>query len=69
LKTLILHWNGATWKRVPSPSPSGGAVLFGAAALSAGNAWAVGTIGVSDFSGVLGVHWNGTTWERVTSTP
>jgi hypothetical protein len=20
-KTLIVHWNGSAWKRVPSPSP------------------------------------------------
>ena len=24
-KPLILHWNGTSWKRVPSPSPDGSA--------------------------------------------
>jgi hypothetical protein len=37
---LILHWNGKTWKRVPSPSSAAG--LSGVAATSATNAWAVG---------------------------
>jgi len=43
-RTLIVHWNGTAWKRVPSPNPSRFAdVLNGVAATSARNAWAVGT--------------------------
>ena len=53
-KTVVLHWNGATWKRVPSPTPAGGAVLLGVAAVSARTAWAVG--------GDLILRWNGTAW-------
>ena len=42
-KTLILHWNGKTWRRVPSPSPGGGGdSIYAVAATSATNAWAVG---------------------------
>src|SRR5258708_32022188 len=41
VKTLILHWNGTAWKRVPSPSPPGAALGAGGAT-SAGNAWADG---------------------------
>ena len=40
--TLILRWNGAAWTRVPSPSPERARYLFGIAAASARNAWAVG---------------------------
>jgi hypothetical protein len=41
--TLILHWNGTTWAQVPSPSPGDSSnTLWGVAATSASNAWAVG---------------------------
>jgi hypothetical protein len=61
--TLIARWNGTAWKQVPSPNPGGptGAnYLFGVAATSATNAWAVG-------SGNLIEHWNGTAWTQVPS--
>src|SRR5215471_13852198 len=61
--TLIARWNGTTWKQVPSPNPGGptGAnYLFGVAASSATNAWAVG-------SGNLIEHWNGAAWTQVPS--
>jgi hypothetical protein len=41
-KTLILHWNGTVWTRVPSPTPAGDVILSGVAATSASSAWAVG---------------------------
>ena len=41
-KPVILHWNGTTWKQVPSPSPGAFAGLSSVAATSASNAWAVG---------------------------
>jgi hypothetical protein len=53
-QTLILRWNGTSWKRVPSPTPAGGAFLLGVAAVSARSAWAVG--------GGLILRWNGATW-------
>jgi hypothetical protein len=39
-RTVILHWNGTAWKRVPSPSLTGS--LSSVAAISSGDAWAVG---------------------------
>jgi hypothetical protein len=54
-RTLILRWNGKVWKQVPSPAGS----LSGVAAVSAGDAWAVG--------GKLILHWTGTAWKRVPS--
>ena len=42
-QALIVRWNGSSWQKVASPSPSSiGNVLSGVAATSAGNAWAVG---------------------------
>jgi hypothetical protein len=60
--SLIVHWNGTAWRRVPSPASRGG-WLNGVAATSAGNAWAVGFAG----SKSLIVHWNGTMWKRAVS--
>src|ERR1700761_834204 len=62
-KTLILHWNGTGWKRVPSPAPAGGDQLYSVTATSARNAWAVGTAGRRS----LILHWNGTSWRQVPS--
>jgi hypothetical protein len=58
--SLILHWNGTEWKRVPAPD-SPGSSLTSVAATSATNAWAVG--------GSLILHWNGTVWKQVPSPP
>jgi hypothetical protein len=69
--TLILHWNGTTWKRVPSPNPSAGSQLDGVAATSAGNAWAVGYTGMGTLTcrrcTTLILHWTGKAWTRVPS--
>ena len=63
--TLIEHWNGAAWKRVPSPNRGGPAnTLNAVAAVSASNAWAVGS---TRFSRTLIEHWNGKTWKIVPS--
>jgi hypothetical protein len=67
--TLIEHWDGRTWKHVPSPAPQPGCggcqfpgdSLFGVAATSASNAWAVGTTG----RGALIERWDGTSWRWV----
>ncbi len=42
-QTLIQHWNGSTWTVIPSPSPGAqGNILYGIAALSDNDVWAVG---------------------------
>jgi hypothetical protein len=68
-RSLIVHWNGATWSHVRSPSPSASeSELIGVTALSATNAWAVGfTISSHGFAQTLIVHWNGKAWTRVAS--
>ena len=67
-KTLIVHWGGKTWTRVPSPNPGGkgsGDFLNAVAAVSAADAWAVGA-GLDTGESVI-VHWNGRTWKHVPS--
>ena len=68
-KTLTLHWNGATWKQVPSPNPSStGNLLNGVSASSATNAWAVGDyVNGAGIAQTLTEHWDGTAWKRVPS--
>ena len=58
-KSIIVHWNGSSWKRVRSPR----GYLVGVAATSARNAWAVGFDGTS----TLILHWNGRSWKQVSS--
>jgi hypothetical protein len=69
--TLTEHWNGNRWSAVPSPSPSAaGNELFGVAAVSANNVWAVGGADVTSVNGpadTLGLHWNGAVWSQVTT--
>jgi hypothetical protein len=70
--TLIEHWNGASWKIVPSPSfssPNSSNNLLGVAALSANDIWAVGEFqaNMSSLSQTLTEHWNGVSWSIVPS--
>ena len=59
---LALHWTGTGWAQTPIPHPASSA-LYGVSALSASNAWAVGTLSGK----TLVLHWNGTAWTRVPS--
>jgi hypothetical protein len=63
-RTLIVHWDGSEWHTVPSPNPSTGAnALYGVAALSPSNVWAVGYQQNSgEYQRTLILHWNGTQW-------
>lgn len=62
--SLIAHWNGTAWKRVPSPDPvrHGDDELYGVAAVSATSAWAVGYGATGTSSAAVILHWNGTAW-------
>lgn len=63
-RTLVERWNGGKWRIVPSPSPgpaNGDSFLFSVAAVSARQAWAVGTQPTS-FSQTLAIRWNGARW-------
>jgi len=61
---LVEHWDGTRWTVVPSPNPGTSfSVLYGLAAVSASDVWAVGW----DNTGPLIDHWDGTKWQSVTS--
>lgn len=68
-KTLILHWNGRSWKKVPSPSPGNSFNDLGTIRrVSATNIWAVGSDAGSDFHDrSLALRWNGKAWKQVPS--
>jgi hypothetical protein len=57
---LILHWNGRTWRQLPVPHNSG-QFIFGVTAISANDAWALG----SKMGGETIMHWNGASWGLV----
>jgi hypothetical protein len=61
-KTVLLHWNGRTWRRVASPVAGAEGLLENVAASSARNVWAVGVAGNGR---MLVVRWNGIAWRRV----
>jgi hypothetical protein len=64
--TIILHWTGAAWTRVSSPTLAGGSALYAVAATSASDAWAVGG-GDTPPGKTQILHWNGSTWKQVAS--
>src|SRR6185437_6051540 len=69
-ETFILHWDGRTWTRVPSPNPGSGGLLFAVDAMSPANALAVGEEAQPDQLTTLALHWDGKAWIRVaTSNP
>ena len=62
IDTLVLHWDGVSWTRVPSPNITGAAnQLLGIAAISPNDIWAVGYAGGAPLS----MHWNGSAWSLV----
>jgi hypothetical protein len=64
-QTLIEHFNGSSWSIVASPNPpfTGGNQLYGVAAITGSNVWAVGNAG----DNTLTVNWNGSSWAIVGS--
>jgi len=63
--TVTEHWNGTTWTALNGADPGGGGCdyLYGVAALSTSDVWAVGyACGLS-----LVEHWTGTYWNLVSN--
>jgi hypothetical protein len=64
LLSLAEHWNGTSWKVVPTPDPGTSTnFLRAVSAFSASDVWAVGH---ADNSTLI-LHWNGTAWARMRS--
>jgi hypothetical protein len=65
---LILHWDGSAWTQQQFQDP--GATLSAVTAVSASDAWAVGTVVVGPAgqgTDTVILHWNGSAWTRVPS--
>jgi hypothetical protein len=67
LLTLIEHWDGSRWTVVPSPNPSNYSFLYGVAALSTNDVWAVGQNYGAAEPETLVEHWDGTSWSVIPS--
>jgi hypothetical protein len=75
-KTLIEHWDGTSWKVVPSPNVGGPNTqtisneLRGVTAISANDVWAFGDtnafLGSGNITNLV-LHWDGTSWKIVPS--
>jgi hypothetical protein len=68
-QTLIEHWTGTGWQRVPEPSvPNFQYDLWAVDAVSAGDVWAVGDGSTPEawpFSTAVIAHYDGTAWSLV----
>ena len=64
---LILHWDGAQWRRASLPNNPRFAYLQDVSALAANDVWGVGYIEVGFGWETLIYHWNGAQWQLVTS--
>jgi len=67
--SLAEHWDGSTWRVVPTPNPAGSgeqAQLLGVAAINTSDVWAVGFSAspATDYA-TLAEHWNGSAWSIV----
>ena len=65
-QTLILHWDGVRWSRVPSPNHGSVNVLNSVAARAPNDAWAVGQYNQTLLrdSTPLFLHWDGAAWSE-----
>lgn len=67
-RTLVVHWDGAAWRVIPSADAAGEDELNAVVALSPDNIWAVGTIGAHGGAATtLTEHWDGMQWSIVPS--
>ena len=66
---LLEHWNGRAWRVQKSPNPGGTDIsLYGVAATSSRDAWAVGHYSSDGTYLTFVEHWNGKAW-KVQNSP
>lgn len=64
--SVIEHWNGTQWTRIPPPTPNTSSGFTGVVAVAANDVWAVG----SSEAHPLAERWDGASWQVVaTATP
>jgi len=65
---LVVHWDGVAWTLSAAPSVTGGASLFGVAAIGPDDVWAVGSSGdpTAGLEHALALHWDGRSWTEAT---
>ena len=66
--TLAEHWDGSTWRAVPTPSPSSeDSELHAVSAVTSSDVWAVGVATAQGFDDprTLIEHWDGSAWSIV----
>jgi hypothetical protein len=67
-RTLIEHWNGASWSMVKSPNATNGYnLLNGVAVIAANDVWTVGQAANGSTYSTLVERWNGAGWSIVPS--
>jgi hypothetical protein len=67
-ETLVEHWDGTSWNIVSSPNRGiDGSQLYGIAAASGTDIWAVGNSGQGNGVLTLIEHWDGSAWSIVDS--
>jgi len=67
--TWSAHWDGTSWSRVATPSPSvSDDVLLDVAAAGPRNVWAVGDSNDTHLHHTLILHWTGSSWGPVLTT-
>lgn len=69
-KSLIEHWDGRSWRIVPSPNGTNHTVLYGIKAISGTLAWTVGEYSPSAQGYpiyTLAERWDGTAWTIVST--
>ena len=75
-RTLTLHWDGSSWKTIPSPNPGSlpsckdfntGNELTSIAAVSTNDVWATGfSFSCAEFNlRPMVIHWDGQKWKAV----
>src|SRR5439155_23018706 len=60
---LTMRWDGGTWNSVPAPDAGTRSDLYGLAAITGSDIWAVGSANTGARPArTLAIHWDGGSW-------